>query len=99
MKSTITNENGQLKSITGRDGMDVMRIRTLMLAIKCLVDTNGRMQVTRGWNMKRCLESAAEYTGNKYKRSEGQRRAAGYGRAAKDNGFALATYQRSGGIT
>lgn len=73
MKSTIVNKEGQLKSITGSDGMDVLRIRTLMLAIKMLVDTDGRMQVTRGWNMKRCLTEATTYTGNKYKRTETSR--------------------------
>lgn len=73
MKSQIVNKDGKLQSITGRDGMDVMRIRTLILAIKMLVDTNGRMQITRGWNMKRCLTEATAYTGNKYKRTEGVR--------------------------
>lgn len=73
MKSQIVNKSGQLQSITGRDGMDVMRIRTLMLAIKMLVDTDGRMQMTRGWNMKRCLIEATAYTGNKYKRTEAVR--------------------------
>lgn len=73
MQNQIVNKGARLQSVSGRDAMDAMRIRTLMISIKMLVDTNGKLQPTRGFTLTKGLAMATEYTGNKYKRTEGIR--------------------------
>lgn len=67
-RSTITNKGDQLSSISGEDGIDVMRIRTLMLSINMLVIS--------GFTLTKALKMATEYTGQTYKRSESDARRA-----------------------
>lgn len=73
MKNQIVNKGGKLQSVSGESAMDVMRIRTLMVGLNMLVNTGGRLQPTRGFTLTKALKMATEYTGNKYKRTEGRR--------------------------
>lgn len=71
MSNTIVNKNGQLSSVSGESAVDCYRIRTLVIALKMIVDTGGRLIPTRGFTLTKGLAMATEYTGNKYKRTEG----------------------------
>lgn len=73
MAGTIVNKNGQLSSCTGVDAVDIYRIRTLMIGLKMIVESKGRMIPTRGFTLTKALAMASQYTGNKYKRTEGER--------------------------
>jgi hypothetical protein len=51
---------------------DWMRIFHIKQGIKIHIETKGQMQITRGWGITRLLDAASEYTGKKYKRTEGE---------------------------
>ena len=50
--------------------MQWLRLKTALMGLKMLIDTNGRMMITRGANAKSMMLIVGEYTGKKYKRNQ-----------------------------
>lgn len=73
MQNVIVNTGNKLSSVSGTNAIDAYRIRTLIAALDMLIKTKGRLQPTCGFNMTYGLKLATQYTGNKYKRTEGER--------------------------
>lgn len=50
--------------------MQWLRLKTALMGLKMLIDTNGRMMITRGANAKSMMLIIGEYTGKTYKRNQ-----------------------------
>ena len=50
--------------------MQWLRLKTALMGLKMLIDTNGRMMITRGANAKSMMLIVGEYTGKTYKRNQ-----------------------------
>jgi len=60
-RNVITNENGKLRSVTGPEGMQAFRMRTIITGLKFEMNCPG-MKLTRGPS---CLAHAKQLTGLK----------------------------------
>lgn len=68
--SIVHDKNGNLVALNGKDAVSLMRVQTIIQGIKMDIETNGRMQLTRGMTVGKLLKMATEYTGVTYKRTE-----------------------------
>lgn len=50
--------------------MNWLRLKTALMGLKMLIDTNGRMMITRGATAKKMMLIIGEYTGKTYKRNQ-----------------------------
>lgn len=62
--------DGSLACASGFEAVDCVRVAHLIMGIKMLHKTGGRLIPTRGFTMKRGLTMASQYTGRAYKRTE-----------------------------
>lgn len=52
------------------DQMNWLRLKTALMGLKMLIDTGGRMMITRGANAKKMMMIIGEFTGKTYKRNQ-----------------------------
>jgi hypothetical protein len=65
------NKDGSLSSLSGREAVDLMRIQSCIMGIRLHIESEGRIQITRGMGIMKLLKIAESYTKKSYKRTQG----------------------------